>query len=179
MKTKASVMICDNRFNLRTIESDDTEVLRIWKNEHKEYFFYKKDITEEEQQLWFKAFSERQDDHMFVIEDNLKPIGCIGVRLHNNIVDVYNVILGDKKYKGMHVMTTALWAVVCFSNLIYKGKPASVRVLQSNPAIKWYEKIGFNLIGYNEDHIVMKFENTNFNESFNFKINILLNNKNN
>ncbi|MBG0764705.1 MAG: GNAT family N-acetyltransferase, partial [Tissierellales bacterium] len=123
---------------MRSVEEKDAETLRNWKNEHKEHFFFKKEISKDDQLIWFKTFHERLNDFMFIIEDKNQPIGCIGARLYQESIDIYNVILGDKKYKGKHVMKNALWATVSFSNLIYYSKPVRVKVLTTNPAREWY-----------------------------------------
>lgn len=174
MKTKAEVKICKNQYLLRTIGNCDLEILRMWKNEHKEYFFYKVDITQEEQLIWFTNLNERMHDYMFIIEDQGMGIGCIGARKDQECIDIYNVILGDKNYKGQHIMTNALWAVVAFCNLIFRENPVRVRVLRNNPAIKWYEKIGFDIIDYFEDHVVMQFSNSNIKVENYFNIDLLL-----
>ena len=176
MKTniKIKAMICNERFILRSIEPSDAETLRIWKNQHKEYFFHKHDITINEQQSWIAALNERVNDHMFIVMDDQKPVGCIGARLYKDFVDVYNVILGDKDYMGQHIMTNALWSVVAFSNLIYSNRSVIVRVLRNNSAIKWYEKIGFSIINYFDDHVIMQFRNMYLSEKYDFNIEVTL-----
>jgi RimJ/RimL family protein N-acetyltransferase len=174
MKISAQAKICNDDYLLRTIKENDLEILRLWKNAHKEYFFYKIEITPEEQSVWFEALNERRDDHMFIIEVQGKGIGCIGARKYQEFIDIYNVILGDKNYKGQHVMTNALWAVVSFCNLVFIDKPVRVRVLRTNPAIKWYEKIGFKMIDYYEDHVVMQFMNSYLKGKHQFNIDLLL-----
>ena len=174
MKTKVKVNICDQKFTLRTIDLNDAEVLRLWKNDHKEFFFCKLEISHEDQKSWIKSLSERKDDHMFIIMHREKPIGCIGVRLYQEFADIYNVILGDKEYRGKHLMTNALKSVVSLCTLIFDNKPVRVRVLRTNPAIKWYEKIGFNIIDYYDDHVVMQYRTESINEKYDFDLNITL-----
>ncbi len=174
MKTEIKVMICQKQFMLRSSVQEDIEVLRLWKNYHKEFFFYKNEITKEEQYSWFNALAERANDHMFIIEDKQNPVGCIGARLYSEYVDIYNVILGDKNYKGKHIMKNALWAVVSLSNFIYNFKPVCVSVLKSNPAINWYEKIGFEKVSTFEKHVVMQFMNNTIDTKYNFCLNITL-----
>ncbi len=180
MKMTANTRICNDRYFLRTVEMDDAESLRIWKNEHKEFFFQKKEITPDEQAKWISSLNDREHDHMFVVMDNDKRIGCIGARLYNNAVDIYNVILGDKQYKGQHVMKNALWAMSSLCSLIYPGKQQIVRVLLNNPAIMWYQKIGFKTVETIEDHVIMQFDPLIISEKYDFSINISLpNNLNN
>jgi RimJ/RimL family protein N-acetyltransferase len=174
MKTKITTQICDGDYTLRSVIESDAEILRQWKNEHREYFFYKQEISKEEQEKWLVSLSNRENDHMFIILDKDKPVGSIGTRLYQEFVDIYNVILGDKSFKGKHIMTHAVWASVAFSNMVLVNRPVRVRVLRSNPAIKWYEKIGFNIIDYYDDHVFMQFREQNVSTKYDFKIDITL-----
>jgi RimJ/RimL family protein N-acetyltransferase len=174
MKTKVTTKICEGNYILRTASKRDAEILRQWKNDHREFFFYKQEISKEEQEKWIDSLENRENDHMFIIMDDNKPVGSVGTRLYQEFVDIYNVILGDKSYKGKHVMTDAVWATVAFSNLVFVNKPVRVRVLRTNPAIKWYEKIGFNTIDYFDDHIFMQFRNQDIKTRFDFNIDITL-----
>lgn len=157
MKIKAYTEICDNKYVVRTISNEDAEILRLWKNEHRQFFFYNKEISFDEQKLWMDQMNRRTNDFMFIVENNSVPIGCVGARVIEDFVDIYNVILGNKLYKGKHIMTEALWSVVSFCTLFFNSMPIRVRVLKSNPAIKWYEKIGFILTKDNSDYVEMQF----------------------
>jgi RimJ/RimL family protein N-acetyltransferase len=174
MKTTVVNTILDDQVSMRSILLSDIEFLRKCKNDHKDFFFYKNEITKEAQLSWFNEFMLKNDDHMFVIEHNGTLIGCIGVRLYQEFADIYNVILGNKAYLGKHIMTFAVEATVAFSNLIYPNVPVRVRVLRNNPAIKWYEKIGFKTIDYFEDHLMMQFYNEQMNNTYMFNIEIEL-----
>jgi RimJ/RimL family protein N-acetyltransferase len=145
------------RFSLRTIGAADVELLRGWKNEHRQFFFYKEIITGEQQLAWYQRWSQEPHDHMFVVEAENRSVGCIGTRLFQDTADVYNVILGDKQFGGKGIMSQALCATVAFSQLLYPGLPVCVRVLQANPAISWYERNGFIRIAANDEFVTMKF----------------------
>lgn len=175
MKQQITANICNNKFKLRSIIENDIEILRAWKNNHKQFFFYKNEITVEEQKAWFQALEKRPNDHMMIIQDDEKQIGCIGIRFLDGMADIYNVILGDKTYKGKHVMTNALYAVVSFSNLIYPNIPIIVKVLCDNPAINWYQKIGFQITETCEDYVVMNFYENKITNKLNFTINLTSN----
>ncbi|MDD5676909.1 MAG: GNAT family N-acetyltransferase [Kiritimatiellae bacterium] len=142
-------------FLMRTIGADDIELLRGWKNEHRQFFFYKKIITLEQQQAWYQRWSQEMHDHMFIIEVENRKVGCIGIRLFQDTADVYNVILGDKQFGGKGIMSQALCATVAFSQLLYPVIPVCVRVLQTNPAIAWYERNGFARIAANDEYVTM------------------------
>lgn len=156
---KPAIQLRGNRpvqFSMRTITEEDIEVLRQWKNSHREFFFHKDLISPEQQTLWYRQFSEAADDHMFVIVVEATIIGCIGARLLNGCVDIYNVILGRKEYGRRGIMSSALKATCAFVGLLYSGRPIQVRVLKENSAIRWYEKNHFVLTLMQEDHVVME-----------------------
>ena len=86
MENKDSILTLTGHedLRLRTINENDIEDLRSWKNENKNSFFLSQDITPEQQQKWFTAFSARENDHMFIVEQQTeghwKKIGCMGFR---------------------------------------------------------------------------------------------------
>jgi len=144
-------------FSMRTIGTGDIELLRGWKNAHRQFFFYKEIITGEQQQAWYRRWAQEMHDSMFIIEVANLSVGCIGTRLFQDTADVYNVILGDKQFGGKGVMSEALCATVAFSRLLYPGLPVCVRVLQTNPAIGWYERNGFVRIAASNEYVTMKY----------------------
>ena len=125
---------------LFTIEKSDIEALRVNKNKNREFFFLKDEITEEDQEKWYQAFQEREDDHMFVCKESGKVFGCMGFRLFENKVDAYNI---------MRFCESSYSIKFCFSKMLeaakieFPEKKIQVRVLKTNPAISWYESLGF------------------------------------
>jgi len=157
-KISVKALICEGKFAIRSVRECDIETLRIWKNAHKEFFFLKTEITKAMQKEWYRVFSARQNDHMFVVLDSNKYVGCIGARYQDDYVDLYNIILGDKEFKGKHVMVNALWSIATLSNQLYTDKPIRVRVLESNPAVNWYKKIGFVAFSVERDFVNMELD---------------------
>ncbi len=141
--------------SLRTIDEEDIEQLRKWKNEHRDFFFYKKVINEGEQKAWYQRWAQEDLDNLFIVESADQKVGCIGVRKFENTADVYNVILGDKRFGGTGLMSEALCATVAFGQMLYPGLPVCVRVLRANPAIGWYERNGFVRTAENDEFVTM------------------------
>ena len=159
---------------MRSIILSDIEYLRVWKNTHKEFFFYKNEIEKEAQLNWYNQYSLKNNDDMFIIENSNEKIGCIGVRLFQEFADIYNVILGNKAYKGKHIMTSAMGATIALCSLMYKNVPVRVRVLKNNPAITWYQKIGFVPMDNSEDYLLMEYRNNTFRKKYTVKLEIEL-----
>lgn len=159
MKPAVKIIIDAQRdLLMRSVNWDDVELLRIWKNDHREFFFHKTTITEEQQKNWFAKWFGEKNDHLFMVECKKEKVGCIGARLFNNTVDVYNVILGDKSFKGSGVMSEVLLATLALCNFLYPGKPVCVRVLKNNPATGWYRRNGFVQKSEGNDFVTMEWE---------------------
>jgi len=145
-----------DKFVIRSISFQDIELLRIWKNDHRNSFFFKEIITPEMQENWFQSYSKRRHDFMMIGLQEDEKIGCIGFRLLNDRVDVYNVILGQKKYAKMGYMANALKLVCKEAMKRYPNIPIIASVLKTNPALQWYYRRGFVAIDeYNEHFDVM------------------------
>jgi hypothetical protein len=144
---------------LRVAEVTDIEYLRELKNSHREYFFHKLEISHQQQFEWFAEYQSRLNDFMFIVSLNNVRLGCMGIRLRDNAWDVYNVILGDQRYKGAGWMGRAFQAMLSFSIGIHQA-PIGLSVLKNNPAIWWYEKNGFKVASEFSDHFMMLFDSS-------------------
>ena len=121
------------------------------------------DIINSNQQLkWYRNFSIRENDFMFVVEFNDKRIGCMGFRLINKTIDIYNVILGEKKYRQQKVMSNALQLMISYINEKFKFD-IFAKVLIKNPALNWYLKNGFKIIEKKDQYFQIKLVQTNNN----------------
>ena len=124
------------RISLRLIEYKDIETLRVWRNENKEAFFYNELINKEEQIEWFKDYLKR-DNRIYMVSYQDINIGCMGYRLFEESIEIYNVILGDKRYKRQGLMSEALQVL-----LKIIGSKVIIRIVKGNKAIDFYTKNG-------------------------------------
>jgi ribosomal protein S18 acetylase RimI-like enzyme len=127
---------------LRTVAASDCENLRTWKNANRHAFFYQKLISPEEQMAWFRAYRERPDDHMFIVAAP-SDVGCMGFRLVEGKIDVYNVIRGVAGSSRKGEMRDALRLMCAYALCRYGGREVGCKVLIDNPAVAWYERCGF------------------------------------
>lgn len=128
---------------LRIINETDISLLRTWKNNNKEYFFLKEDITSEQQEKWFQDYLSRNHDYMFVILYNGYYAGCIGFRLllAEKCVDLYNlIIVPELQKKG--IMSSSLKLIIKEIKKKYIV-PIKTKVLKINSALEWYKKNDF------------------------------------
>ena len=145
---------------LRSVVSSDCDRLRDWKNAQREFFFFKDEISEEMQTRWMSSYLGRPDDYMFVVEQNGRSVGCLGLRFEDGRGDIYNVILGDPSLRGDGVMSLALRAVLTFGRKV--SVDIGLTVLKSNPAVFFYAKNGFERVTESGDHYEMRVNWLNF-----------------
>lgn len=151
----------EKMLQIRSANIEDLANLRKWKNAHREYFFFKGEISEDKQAEWFIAYKNRPEDYMFIVLVNQIPIGCMGIRLVGEVWDVYNVILGLEEYGGKGYMSCAFHEMLNFANGCLQI-PITLQVLKNNPAIMWYRKNGFNITSEESEYFCMLFQSVNF-----------------
>lgn len=136
--------------DIRLIGIDDLKNLLLWKNQHKDFFFYKELISEQQHQNWYLGYLRRPNDYMFMVEISKVSIGCMGIRMIDKRWDIYNVILGNKNFSKMGFMSVALKKMIDFA-LTISNYQVKLEVLSDNPAIKWYEANSFRTSHYGSD----------------------------
>lgn len=142
---------------LRSANAGDLASLRHWKNQRREFFFHKEEISPEQQDQWFEAYQARPDDFMFMVVVGEEPAGCMGIRLvDGDTWDVYNVILGVSELRGSGLMSSALQALLRFAGSHHPVRIA-LKVLKGNPAMDWYRKNGFVIAAEHSDHFSMSY----------------------
>jgi RimJ/RimL family protein N-acetyltransferase len=161
-KKNITIPIHDERLqlSLRTANEVDLPNLRQWKNEQREFFFFKGEISPEQQREWFRAYQARGDDYMFIVRVDETAIGCMGIRLLADSWDVYNVILGLAEHGGKGLMSKAFQTMLRFATSRCP-KPITVRVLKRNPAVGWYKNNGFVITPEKPDHFYLSYKPEN------------------
>ncbi len=140
---------------LRGVNCGDQDVLRTWRNAHGHRFFHCRPITPESQQSWFDGYLRRPDDFLFMVMAAERAVGCIGIRLREAEWDLYNVIRGVHSAGSSGFMSHALAAVMAFAR---QRCPAPIRadVLTGNPALSWYLRNGFVIVGENVQSVTLR-----------------------
>jgi RimJ/RimL family protein N-acetyltransferase len=169
LKNKIEIASHEGDLVLRSISSEDIESLREWKNKNRKSFFYNKIITPGQQKKWYEDYSKRSDDYIFIINFMSSAIGCIGFRLSDGLIDIYNVILGKKEFGGRGLMGNAL-RLLCSYIIDSFKEDITLNVLSNNKAKNWYKNNGFMEAGSRDDFIFMKLSINKFkNLKYNFK----------
>jgi RimJ/RimL family protein N-acetyltransferase len=147
--------------SLRTAALPDCDHLRAWKNENRQYFFFRDIISPEGQRQWFAGYLLRPDDWMFMVLEGDRSIGCMGFRARDGEADVYNVILGNSADGGRGLMTGA-FRLMCSFAREELGVPVVAQVLKTNPALAWYCKRGFDVVGEEDTHVLIRLSEERF-----------------
>ena len=156
MTRQRLVLPTDGTCTLITIRDEaDAELLRQWKNANREAFFYQEVISVSGQNAWLHGYLDRDDDYMFLVVQAEVPVGCMGFRRIKDALDVYNVILGRSEFGGRGVMGKALGGMIAHAWECYR-LPVTVRVLTSNPAVRWYERNGFRTVSEHEGYHLLQ-----------------------
>lgn len=138
----------------------DLIILRRWKNNASEAFFHQEKISLGQQILWFAKYLKRKEDTITMIWSHKSKIGCIGVRWKGGAWDVYNVILGDQRFAGKGLMSRAMDEILQ-QVLNNRDAPVRLKVLIENPAVEWYLKRGFEVVGSTEKAHIMQLTTAN------------------
>jgi ribosomal protein S18 acetylase RimI-like enzyme len=147
---------------LRCADNGDRELLRVWKNENKKSFFHQSDITADQQAAWFSSYLTRAEDHVFMVEEPLHggwfAVGVVACRLleQEETVDVYNIMRGRRPEGGCANMGKAL-TLLCSRILEHYREPISCKVLKENPALAWYERLGFQVDEQREGYNLLRY----------------------
>lgn len=158
MQDKNFIILSDEHPNmrLRSIEEKDLNHLRNWKNRNRDSFFYKNEISVDEQKEWFKKYLDRDKDFMFIIEEDIenvcKSIGCMGFRDAKSYIDLYNIIRGEKYHKSCAKISDAL-RIMCSYIQTNFNKIIGCKVLKDNPAVTWYIKNGFRIVENHGEYV--------------------------
>lgn len=150
---------------LRSIEVKDLDYLRCWKNACRSSFFYQGEISEEEQKKWFEKYLQQTNDCMFMVEEkkdkSFQPIGCMGFRMQEKSVDIYNIIRGKKNVNPCIRMGDALVTMCSYIERLFPFI-ITCKVIVGNPAVQWYEKNAFQIIEYCKNYVLMKLDTSKF-----------------
>ena len=146
---------------LCAMEARDQNNLRAWKNENRQFFFFKEIISETTQQEWFRQYQSREHDYMFIVLANGLEIGCMGVRMLEATWDVYNVILGNTLFAKKGYMGQA-FQLMCSFAIAVSPIRISAQVLKDNPALSWYTHNAFQIVVNRSDHIEIELDHSRF-----------------
>jgi hypothetical protein len=92
---------------------------------------------------------------MFVCKESEIIFGCMGFRLFEEKIDAYNIM---RFCPSQITMETCMKKMMEFAAEIFPSKQIQVRVLKHNPAISWYEKIGFEKVSDETNFVTLYYK---------------------
>ncbi|MFI5346132.1 MAG: GNAT family N-acetyltransferase [Elusimicrobiota bacterium] len=139
---------------LTSVAKEDVEELRLWKNEARATFFYKKEISQEEQENWYRGYLTRDDDQLFSVQRDGRRAGFIGVRMKSNDTEVYAVIARPQP-EGRRLLGPALRLAATYAAA---GGVARVfcRILKDDSIRDWFIAEGFRVAAEKADHVELE-----------------------
>lgn len=116
-------------------------------------------IEQDELQVYIKDFGKQKDDCCLVAECDGKIIGACWVRIMNDYGHIDNETLSFaislyEEYRGQGIGTNLMRKMLELLSL-KKYKRASLAVQKENYAVKMYKKVGFQIVGENDQEYIM------------------------
>jgi RimJ/RimL family protein N-acetyltransferase len=132
--------------NTSNPSANDVARLTEWRNRHVRSFLTEFHATEARTRHWLTSSVSSDDSRvLFMIEDRNGPIiGYVGLAFIDwakGYAEADSVVRGDDAFPG--IMSAALKALVGWGRDQLKLSSYGVRVLSDNPALRFYEKHGF------------------------------------
>lgn len=117
---------------LRLIGEEDLEAVRQLRNRNREWFFDDREVTAEQQAVWFASLQGRSI-RFYVIEEADAVVGTISVDETDVGTEVGNLIL-DERFRGRGLMAEAIAQLCGASGTYYArikpGNEASIQVFE-------------------------------------------------
>lgn len=143
---------------LRPVAKKDLEFCRALRNENRYACFYQKEISKKEQKKWWGLYCSEPGE-LFVVEKRVgfryARIGCVGYKIRDDFVDLYNVMLLHK-WRGQGIVPLAIGMLKTVLPDECKWMPIGVYVLRSNyDEYKWYLRNGFLVVSESDTYYLM------------------------
>ncbi len=145
--------------NLRLLEIDDIELVRIWRNspEVAQYMYNEKYISEEDQSRWFEKIKNEATSIYWIIEYEGKKLGLASLTgIDKTLSSCYWAFyLGDLSVRGGGVGAKIEYNVLEYVFNELKLNKLRCEVFVSNDkVIKMHEKFGFRREAYYREHCI-------------------------
>jgi RimJ/RimL family protein N-acetyltransferase len=150
------------RVRLRLIKEQDLPRTLAWRNQDhiRRWFFFSQPLTPEQHAGWFARYQQRDDDFVFIIEDeSSEPIGQVA--LYNvdwsaGTAEFGRLMIGQPEAAGRGLAREAT-AAACALALDQLGlREVYLEVIPENlRAIRVYEACGFEVTGHTEKVVRM------------------------
>ena len=128
-----------------SIDANDLEPLRRWKNVNLHRFFHREEITPEGQSERHSSYRMRPDDWMFLIRSRKGVAGRVVCRSVDGAADSYKVLRKPALNRRSTANSLALDLMTNYIEETHQV-PIRARVLTDNPAHRWARARSFRII---------------------------------
>jgi len=148
-----------NNMALSLVSFDNLYLERswVWLNDpYVKYYTNSKTITKEEQLSWFNSLPNKPKYKIWGLSSDNTPIGACGLKIQEDkCIAEYWGYIGEADYRGKGLGRAMLFLVEAQASLFGIEKLV-LGVLKDNlPAIKLYEKSGYNTYKTTDSHYYM------------------------
>jgi diamine N-acetyltransferase len=150
------------RVRLRLLEERDLSQTLAWRNqEHiRRWFFSSDPLTPQQHATWFAKYLERDDDFVFVIETDLRPVGQVA--LYNidwtaGRAEFGRLMIGEAEAAGRGLAREATEAILDLAFRQLGLREVYLDVIPENArAIGVYKACGFAVTGSTKKVVSMR-----------------------
>ncbi len=155
------------RVRLRLLEEHDLPRTLAWRNQDRVrcWFFSSERLTHEQHSDWFARYQQRDDDFVFIIEEqsSRRPIGQVAI-YHvdwvSGTAEFGRLMIGEPDATGRGLAREATAAATALALGQLGLQEIYLEVVPSNVrAIKVYEACGFEFTGRTEKAVRMRIRN--------------------
>ncbi len=142
---------------LKPLQREDLEMVRTWRNspEVSSYMYSEKQISEEEQSLWFDRLATDKTSKYWIISSNDRPLGVANITAINTTLQscYWAFYIGDTSVRGGGIGAKVEYNVLkyVFEELKLNKLRCEVFVF-NDKVIKMHEKFGFRREAYYREH---------------------------
>ena len=143
-----------NNIRLRLITENDLPLTLAWRNleNNRKWFKNSHLISSEEHFSWYKAYTEKDDDFVFIVETSGIPNRSVGqasiykIDWKNRTAEIGRFVVSPK-WAGRGLMKKASQAIVLLAFSVFGLKSLHLEVFDKNARAKHiYEECGFKTI---------------------------------
>ncbi len=168
MPKPSIALITGERIQLRLLAEADLPMTLQWRNQDdiRRWFIHSGIITPEQHQAWFERYSHREDDFVFIIEEQghlCRPIGQVA--LYNidwlkKQAEFGRLLIGEKEARGKGLAGLATKLLLAFAFDHFDLNEVILEVFNNNtPAITIYRQCGFQCAGKHDRLVKMSLLN--------------------
>ena len=137
---------------LRPVVEEDIETMRLWRNKDsiRKSFIYQEEISSLQQKQWFKNYTEKKNDMMFIIQYKGQSIGTVAlydIDMKKKEAEFGRLMIGEQTARGLGIGRIVVQGVCEFGFNQLNLEGIVLEVFEENSYAKTiYESVGFQVV---------------------------------